>query len=601
MKFHGFLLFFLLFSILPALPEAAAQGMGMGGPGMRGPGDRDEKEMVIKRGKAAADSNATPGLDSDDYLKRQPSFQLFDLHGYLRLRSDWMYKLDLGVHNYTGVSSPYPAPLTAYGTACGLPNAPSRCREHTLTSTNLRLRLEPVIRPSDTVTIFTAFDIFDNLVLGSTPSGYAYGSGNSSWVAVPGILGTQATIDDGTTATWDAIRVKHVWGRVDLKMADLVFGRMPDHFGMGVFRNDGAGLDADFGDSVDRVGLISELPMWKLHVMLSWDFASQGIPSSVLSPGQDQGQPVDADDLDDATRWTLTVTRKDPAQTMARKLALGQSVFNWSVTGSFLQQKFGLRPAGATDTLPTLTGSLNESDLAGWLVPRDLKLISPGLWAFFARGNVTLEAEAGGRYGWITSLGDLTNLAKDGNDMNILGWGGVFRFQYRWSPNVRVGLETGTASGDDQYENTVKRGAVHFSQLPAFPVDGRDAWNNLMLFHPSYHVDLILFRELLGTVYNATYVKPTFRYVQGQWTLRIDGIASFANEKVATPGNDSLMGFELDADFSYRSLDGSFEAGVAYGLFYPMEGMDHPESIFGSSASDTGMAHTIQGRVLIRF
>jgi len=40
---------------------------------------------------------------------------------------------------------------------------------------------------------------------------------------------------------------------------------------------------------------------------------------------------------------------------------------------------------------------------------------------------------------------------------------------------------------------------------------------------------------------------------------------------------------------------------VAYGLFYPMEGMDHPESIFGSLGSDTGMAHTIQGRVLIRF
>ncbi len=601
MRFHGLLLLFFLFPILSPLTEARAQGMGMGGPGMRGPGDRDEKEMVIKRGKEATDANATPGLDSDDYLKRQPSFQLFDLHGYLRLRSDYLYKLDLGMHNYTGVSSPFPAPLTAYGTACSQPNAPKRCREHTLTSTNLRLRLEPVIRPSDTITIFTTFDIFDNLVLGSTPTGYAFGAGNSSWLAVPGMTGTQAALDDGTTSTWDAIRVKHVWGRVDLKMADLVFGRMPDHFGMGVFRNDGSGLDADYGDAVDRVGLVSEIPMWRLHVMLSWDFASQGITRGALDPTADQGQPVDADDLDDATRWTLTVTRKDTAQATARKLALGQSVFNWSVTGSLLQQKYGMRPAGATDTLPTLTAPLSETELSGWLVPRDLTLISPGLWGFFARGNVTLEAEAGARYGWISNLSDLSNLEKGGNDMNILGWGGVFRFLYRWSPNVRVGFETGTASGDDQYENTIKRGATHFSQLPAFPVNGRDAWNNLMLFHPSYHVDMILFRELLGTVYNATYLKPTFRYIQNQWTLRIDGIASFANEKVATPGNDSLLGFELNADFSYRSLDGSLEFGVAYGLFYPMDGMDHPVSIYGSSASDTGMAHTIQGRVLVKF
>jgi len=601
MKFHGFLLFFFLISTLSAAPEASAQGMGMGGPGMRGPGDRDEKEMVIKRGKEGTDSTATPGLESDDYLKRGPSFQLFDLHGYLRLRSDYLYRLDLGMHNYSGISSPYPSPLSAYGTECGQANSPARCRSHSMTSTNMRLRLEPVLRPSDSIAIFTTFDIFDNLVLGGTPSGYAYGYGTSPWVPVPGLSGTQATVDDGTTATWDAIRVKHVWGRVDLKMADLVFGRMPDHFGMGVFRNDGSGYDADFGDAVDRIGLVSELPMWKLHVALSWDFATQGISNSALNPYQDQGQPVDADDLDDATRWTLTVTRKDTAQTLARRLALGQSVFNWGVTGSFLQQKYGMKTAESTDTLPTLTGSVSESDLAGWLAPRNIVLLSPGLWGFFARGNVTLEAEAGARYGWVTHFRDVANMEKDGNDMNILGWGGVLRLMYRWSPNVQLGLETGTASGDDQYENTVSRGAVHYSQLPAFPVNPRDAWNNLMLFHPSYHVDMIFFREILGTVYNATYLKPTFKYTQGQWQLRVDGIASMANEKVATPGNEMLYGFEMDADFSYRSLDGNFQAGLAYGLFYPMDAMEHPTTIFGSFNSNASMAHTIQGRILVKF
>lgn len=599
MHFHGIFRWVLFLSLaFPGGIARAQMGMGMGG--MQQPGDRDEKDMVIKRGDDVQDALPAAAND-DDYLNRIPSFQLFDLHGYMRLRSDYLYRLDLGMHNHAGVSSPFLSPLTSYATLCEQPNAPRRCRAHTLTSTNMRLRLQPVLRPTDSVSIFTTFDVFDNLVLGSTPSGWAYGFGNASWAAVPGMNGTQATVDDGTTTAWDAIRVKHVWGRVDLKAADLVFGRMPDTFGMGAFRNDGSGIDDDYGDAVDRVGLMSEIPMWKLKAELYWDFASQGITSQALKPEQDQGQPVDADDMDDATRWTLTLSRRDSPSALARRIALGRPVFNWSASIGFLQQRYSTRNTLDAASTPTLSAPPAESDLAAVIVPRKAMLLSPGLWGFFARKSITLEAEAAMRYGWVTHLQDIPNMEKDGNDMNILSWGGVVRFGYRWSGNVQLYLETGYASGDDQYENTARRGAVHFTSLPAFPVNPRDAWNNLMLFHPSYHVDLIFFREIMGTVYNATYIKPTFKYSQGQWHLRIDGIASFANEPVATPGNNLFYGVELDADFSYRSLDGNFEAGLAYGLFYPMDAMQHPASIYGSLASDASMAHTIQGRILVRF
>lgn len=597
MHFRGISQWVLFLSFVLFGSYAHAQ-MGMGG--MQQPRDRDEKEMVIKRGDNATDA-LTPATNTEDYLNRVPSFQLFDLHGYMRLRSDYLYRLDLGMHNHAGVSSPFWSPLTAYSTLCEQPNAPKRCRSHKLTSTNMRLRLQPVLRPTDAVAIFTTLDIFDNLVLGSTPSGWAYGFGNASWIAVPGMNGTQAVVDDGTTTAWDAIRVKHVWGRIDIKAADLVFGRMPDSFGMGVFRNDGSGIDADYGDTVDRVGLISEIPMWKLKVELYWDFASQGITSQSVQPAQDQGQPIDADDMDDATRWTLTVSQRDTPSALARRVALGRPVFNWAASIGFLQQRYATKNNIDAASLPTLTAPLSESELANVIVPRKAMLLSPGVWGLFVQKNVTLEAEAAVRYGWITHLQDISNMEKDGNDMNILSWGGVMRFGYRWSSNVQLYLEAGYASGDDQYENIARRGAVHFTSLPAFPVNPRDAWNNLMLFHPSYHVDLIFFREIMGAVYNATYVKPSFLYQQGSWRLRIDGIASFANEPVATPGNNLFYGIEMDADFSYRSTDGNFEAGIAYGLFYPMEGMQHPAAIYGSLASDASMAHTLQGRILIRF
>ncbi len=599
MKIHRFSLFFLLLSILllPAVPLAQ---MGMGGPGMRGPQDRgDDKDMVIKAGKSG--DTDLPAARTDDYLDRPPSFQLFDLHGYMRLRSHYNKRLDLGLHNYPGISSPFPSPLTSYADICSQPNSPARCRHHSFSSTNMRLRLEPVIRPSDAVSIHSTLDFFDNLVLGSTPSGFSYGYGSAPWVAVPGSGGTTGVVQSGTTSNWDAIRIKNLWGRVDLKLADLMFGRMPDHFGMGLFRNNGADTDADYGDSVDRIQIVSEIPMFRLQLALSWDFASQGLTSSALYPERDQGQPWDLDDLDDATRWTFTVMRRDTPNTIARKLALGQSVFNWGATGSFLQQDFGLKTPQASDTIPSLSEPSDPSALAAWLVPRKVMLLSPGLWGFFARGNLTLEAEAGMRYGWITHIKDIPNMEKSGNDMNILGWGGVMKMNYRWSSTVTVGLETGHASGDDQYENNIQRGAVHFTQLPAFPINPRDGWNNLMLFHPSYHVDLIFFRQIMGTVYNATYLKPTFRYVQNQWQFRVDGIASFAHEKVATPGNAYLYGFELDADLSYRSQDGSFLIGLAYGVFYPMDAMQRSADIFGSFSSKANMAHTIQGRVLIKF
>jgi uncharacterized protein (TIGR04551 family) len=304
---------------------------------------------------------------------------------------------------------------------------------------------------------------------------------------------------------------------VDLKAADLVFGRMPDSFGMGAFRNDGSGIDDDYGDAVDRVGLVSEIPMWKMKVEVYWDFASQGITSQALKPAQDQGQPIDADDMDDATRWTLTVSRRDTASALARRVALGRPVFNWAASLGFLQQRYSTKNNIDAAALPTLTAPLVRKRFGRFHRAPQSHAALAGLWGLFAKKAITLEAEAALRYGWIYPSAGHPNMDKDGNDINILSWGGVMRFGYRWSGNVQLYLEAGYASGDDQYENTARRGAVHFTSLPALPRQSAGCVEQSYAVSSVLSRGSIFFREIMGTVYNATYVKPSFVYRQGSW------------------------------------------------------------------------------------
>ena len=204
---------YIIISLLPL--TSFAQGFGMGGMGHGGGAKgQDDKEMVIKRAKDTPASGKNDSVDEkDDFLKKPPSFQLFNLNGYMRLRSQWYYRLDLGHHNFAGISSPFEAPLTAYSSKCGLPGAPGGCTDHSMTSTNMRLRLNPVLRPSDTVSIHSTVDIFDNLVLGSSPSGLSYGYGTASYMPYAGFDGTSAVYNSGTTSVWDSIRFKTLYGK----------------------------------------------------------------------------------------------------------------------------------------------------------------------------------------------------------------------------------------------------------------------------------------------------------------------------------------------------------------------------------------------------
>ena len=128
------------------------------------------------------------------------------------------------------------------------------------------------------------------------------------------------------------------------------------------------------------------------------------------------------------------------------------------------------------------------------------------------------------------------------------------------------------------------------------------------MFDTNFFVDLILFRELLGTVSNAMYAKPNFKYdLTSKFAISGAGILSAAHRKEATPGNSDLYGFELDADVGYHN-DGFF-AGISYGILLPFSAMNHPSDPndgsagfgFGNNIGDASTAQTIQTRLVLQF
>src|SRR5262249_54290274 len=151
------------------------------------------------------------------------------------------------------------------------------------------------------------------LLFGSTPDGYTIGTngapGASTLPALPpnAPLGafsrTQVPPIAGRNAAEDSVSVKRAWAEVRTPFGELRFGRMPSHWGTGMFINDGNCLDCNYGISNDRVMFASRPagPSSPYLVFAAMDWVSIGPTSATLDIGanQYQGQPFNATKRDD--------------------------------------------------------------------------------------------------------------------------------------------------------------------------------------------------------------------------------------------------------------------------------------------------------------
>ncbi len=609
-------------------------GGGMGGGGMGGPtqpAGEEKKEGVAEAApKTPGLLPTTPALPAPK--GRRKRWKLLELDGYFRMRSEWQKNFNLGFNDDASNpmlgGAPYNRPLDCFSPTLNHP-----CGD-TLTGSNLRLRLEPTINLDEGTSIHVQADVLDNMVLGSTPNPYnlsgIYTTANKPPLGA--FTSTQAPQIQGVNSIGESIVIKRAWAEVAVPLGIIKVGRMPNQWGMGIIHNAGGydpvsntyNYDADVGDSVDRASFTAQIPGTQLRVMVGMDWDSTMLTSSqstanavaplmpnpAVSNNAYAAQPFDLDNSADTTGWVGAISKMDSAQDFRDAVDRGETVLNYGVYFEYKSQDW------AEDlTTFKLGGAFDPTRF----VPRTMKLYSPDLWGKLGVGSFTLEGELAGQFG---SVQTLTDLGLTGT-ATIRKFGGVGKFTWRGVENkLRMGVETGFATGD-QWDNTPEGNTnIAYANLlgdPSICNAQHSCTLTQFIFNPSYFVDDILWRRLVGAVTNAVYLKPFLEYdLTKSITFKVANITSFALNEVATPGNGNVYGTEFDTDIGYH--DGRIYAGLSYGILFPFDAMAHPpfDDLAGGpgfnapngwgsdvngnpNSGDPGTAHTIRARLVLTF
>jgi len=489
----------------------------------------------------------------------------FDLSGYLRVRVDAFNNFDLNRG---------PTPST------GQPIFPTDLKGSTIAGANMRMRLDPIIRVGWGVTLNARIDLLDNVVLGSTPDGLPA----SLWTPMSAASTQMQPPEAGRNSDVSSIRVKRAWGDVLLPFGVLSAGRMGAliDWGTGFLINSGNCIDCDAGDVGDRIAFT--IPMLGHIFSFAFDFGASGPTSASLRADP---QPFNLDTRDDVRNYAIAFARYDTPQIIERYRAAGRAIFQYGLIASIRTQDYDV---------PTyyLTGDRTRHYSENDLVHRGVLAFAGDLWFGVRKGGWTFDLEAA------TILGQIDNSSLSPGTEILLRttsrqFGGVGRLDYRW-PKVQLELEMGVASGDSAPGFGVR---PPLTQLTAQPgdLDGPqlripgDTTVNNFRFSPDYHIDLILWRRILGTVTDAFYARPTVRYspLRGL-KLEANLITSMALEAASTPSGDRGLGVELDLSATY-AFEPGFMLHLAYGVLFPLSGLRN--NLLGLDAEPAQTFHMI--------
>jgi uncharacterized protein (TIGR04551 family) len=604
-------------------------GMSPGGMGAPPPAGQEKEEGPAEaapeeEGKAADDAGPQAGY-TNQHRRRT---QVIELDGYFRTRAELLhnFNLGLGYANSTDPSSgypPFPTPLEC-GTNSG------GCAQKNLGNTNMRLRLEPTINITDQVRVVAQIDVFDNLIYGSTPDSLISASQPAlrTNLAPTGILSNSQTTPGSNTFT-SAISPKRVWGEVDSQIGSLRFGRMPWHFGRGMYFNKGDCADCDGGTTVDRIMALTQV--YGHQLALSWDFGPSGYAWGMTDAGRADvsgSAPMDLSQNDEVVQLTAALTMKDDDQRFRERAQNGELVINYGVQLVYRTQNnevFKLSDSAKADL--TANGSLSRTDLnnstdatPSLTTHINSWLLIPSVWFKLGWKALTLEFESTAQAGHMGNAGPLLRLQESGstdNHLSILGLGWVLAADLKlYKDSLFIGFETGGATGDqaetacrdlDCKANEVNPSPYLNYRWKFVPQPIGDSSMHNFYFSPEYHVDEIFFRRIMGTVTNAIYFKPSIAYwldvTEGR-QLGLSGsvIYSLAPVPVSTPGNSMGYGVEMDLGLGYRNTNEKFYAGMVWGVFWPFGALNRPSNIFtGGGAGTATAAQVLRGFVGIKF
>ncbi|NVJ22201.1 TIGR04551 family protein [Myxococcus sp. AM011] len=510
---------------------------------------------------------------SEEYPEEKRKLEVFTLDGYFRLRPTLFYKFDLGKVPGQEI----------------FPAVSPRRGENTQSFATMRLRLDPTFNVSEQVKIKLQVDGLDNVVFGSTPDTLYPGDQRNIFTV---FSEDQESLGDTLS---DSIKLRRAYGEVNTPVGILRFGRMGSHWGLGMLRNDGNCFDCDFGDTVDRVQFVTE-PFAGWYVTPMLDFNSEG----TFYKGGAEGEPVDLTQADDAHSWVLAIARRDTDAQIRSKLENNQGVLQYGLHFTWRSQNY--------DNVKDADGALT-----GGFIPRDANLYIPDLWLRYEERNWRLEFELAAVLGKIGNRALTTGDATFDQSLTVAQFGGVAQGEVKVADNkLTLGLELGFASGDK---------APGFGNYPGRQGSGTNGYTNPgdvegrqyrcdnggcsdsairnFRFNRDYRIDLILWRELIGGVTDAFYVRPSVKYAVAPG-IDLYGrlIYSQALYAESTPSFVSKsLGVEVNAGVDYTTEDG-FIAGIAYGILFPMGGL---QAYTDALKADLETPHSIRGWLGVKF
>jgi len=572
---------------------------------------------------------------------------ILEFHGYFRTRSELFHNFALGRRDdpdfalwpqpadnqYTTISNNMNGtsigPVLCKSDETDAPptsNSPLRgCRNRTQAGANMRFRLNPELHVSDNLRVRAQIDMLDNLVLGSTPEGYALGPGPNGYQVLPRngtnamngataylpngyVDNSQVAPESGGNGLESSIRVKRAWAEYTTPFGEARFGRMPNHWGLGMLYNGGDGYDDDYQSTVDRLMIASGIKMLDLVIAGMWDFPNEGAVSIPPYPG---AEVYDRAQLDDVRQYGLMVMRSKSPELTKLELSRGNLVLNTGLYLNYRSQLLADDRAGSTGAnVPDVANSTIASQ---GFARRGLTMWVPDLWFQLLYKKLRVEFEGAAVLGSVESTSVTTNgsefaAGQNQTDRRLRQYGFAFELTQKLvEDKLRLNFKSGWASGDaDAFDpNTPGNLAPGAAETQV-----NDRTISTFRFNPAYRVDNILNRYILQRVQGAYYFNPSLDYdftrdANGQ---RLGGglnvVWTRASQFAQTPGHGNDLGLELGGSLYFQSKDGAlndnpsqmggFYAMLSYAVLFPLDGLGYQAVPKQTLNLDTSAAQTLR-------
>ena len=464
------------------------------------------------------------------------------LNGSFRIRGTGFYNLDLD-------RGPTPSGELLF------PISPSEPDRQWLFTSDLRFRTDLAVQaPGGIVGFKTRIDVLDNLPLGGSVDG------------IPGASITQAPPES-------FLRIKRAYGEVVTPLGYLAAGRMGHHFGLGMLGNSGDCVECDSGDAADRItfATVAGGHIWAL----AYDFSAVGYNV----PRNRDGLYVDVEPSAAVRSVALAILNWQSDRGRARRRRAGKTTFEYGAFYAHRWQESDVPAAWLPVAAPPVVD-------AAQVVHRGLSAHAVDVWARVTHPWFRLEMEAAWLHADIEQASSLPGLVLP-NAVQADQFG--LAFQSMIGPEDSIfqgGVDAGFASGDDAPGFGAQDPLARLTAPQPGDLNGPqgvppgDLRVDNFRFHPDFHIDRILFREIIGTVTDAIYVRPHARVRlldlgTSRLELSVAVIASWAHRPSSTLSGERALGVEIDPTLTY-STDNGFLVSLEYAALFPLAGLDNP-------------------------